>query len=132
MKRLVALLLAIICICSTCTAFAAENSRRAKYIRFIPTEVVAESKKVKVTGYFVNLNDDYEVMNFSDFKMTVRYNNKVIAEGNFGTLKEFTVPPLGMVKRTFTFNERRNIKTGTYICDIDFDCVISCSFEYWE
>lgn len=131
MKRLAALLLTIICLCATYSVCAAENSRTAKYIHFIPTEVIAESNKVKVVGYFVNLNDDVEVLNFKEFNMTVYYNEKVIAEGSFGKLPEFTIPALGMRKQTLKFNVRKNIKVGTYICGEDFRCDFSCKFSAW-
>lgn len=130
MKRIAALFLVLVCLCSTCTAFA-ENSRTAKLLHFIPTEVVVETNSVKVTGYFVNLNEDVEVLNFRDFKMTVYYNNKVIAEGTFGALPEFTIPALGMKKQTLKFKERRNIKTGSYTCEEDFRCDFACKFSSW-
>lgn len=132
MKKLVALLLVVICLCSTSTALCARDAPIGYYIRFIPTLITVGTDTVKVVGYFVNLNDDVAVKNFKEFKLSVYQNGKLISKGDFGTINQFTVEPLSVWKQTFTFNGKHGLKIGTYSCDEEYSCTFSCKFTYVE
>lgn len=133
MKRIVALFLVIVCVCATSTVLAARDAPIGYYIRFLPTLITVSKDYVKVTGYFVNLNDDVEVKNFREFEMTLYQNGKQICKGNFGTINQFTVPPLDMYKQSFTFKGKfNNLKVGTFSCDESYSSAFSCKFSYSE
>ncbi|MBR5111703.1 MAG: hypothetical protein IK099_16100 [Clostridia bacterium] len=132
MKKTVALLLALACLCSVSTALCARDAPIGYYIRFIPTTITVGSDTIKVVGYFVNLNTDVAVKNFKEFEMSVYENNKLVAKGDFGTINQFTVEPLGLWKQSFTFNGKHSMKTGTYACDEKYSCTFSCKFSYVE
>ena len=130
MKRLVALLLVLVFVCSAFPALAARDAPIGYYIRFLPTLITVGNDYIKLEGYFVNLNSDVAVKNFKEFEMSVYENNKLIAKGNFGTINQFTVEPLGMWKQTFTYNGKHSMKIGTYSCDEKYSCTFSCKFSY--
>ncbi|MBR3016629.1 MAG: hypothetical protein IKH57_06065 [Clostridia bacterium] len=130
MKRTVALLLVFTCLCATSSALCARDAPIGYYIRFIPTMITVGSETIKVEGYFVNLNSDVEVKNFKEFEMSVYENNKLVAQGDFGTINQFTVEPLGVWKQTFTFNGKHSMKIGTYSCDEKYSATFSCKFSY--
>ena len=130
MKKLVALVLVLACLCAVSPALCARDAPIGYYIRFIPTVITAGTDSLKVEGYFVNLNDDLEVKNFTEFNLSLYQNNKLIVKGNFGTINQFTVAPLGMKKQTFTFKGKHSMKVGTYACDEKYSCTFSCKFSY--
>ena len=132
MKKLLAVFLVIICLFNVSSALAARDAPIGYYIRFLPTLIIVSSDSIKVEGYFVNLNPDVEVKNFKEFKMNVYENNKLIAQGNFGTINQFTVSPLSLWKQSFTFNGKHSMKIGTYSCDEKYSCTFSCNFTYVE
>ncbi|MBR3109444.1 MAG: hypothetical protein IKH30_19990 [Clostridia bacterium] len=132
MKRLVALLLVIACVCATSTALCYRDAPIGYYLRFVPTMITVGSSYVKVTGYFVNLNDDVEILNITKLKMNIYQNNKKILQGDFGTISQFSIPPLDMYKITLTFKGKNSLKVGTYACDENYSSKFSCSFSYYE
>ena len=53
MKRLVALLLVLVFVCSAFPALAARDAPIGYYIRFLPTLITVGNDYIKVEGYFV-------------------------------------------------------------------------------
>ena len=102
------------------------------YIHYIPTKLVISSKEVEVEGYFVNLNESTRVGNFTDFSMEIGYAGETLIEADFGDLKQFMVPALGVLKHRFTISypNGHNLTNGTYTCDDSYYAIISCSLQY--
>lgn len=132
MKKIVALILTLACLCCASAALCERDAPIGYYIRFIPTLIKVGSDTVKVEGYFVNLNNDVAVKNFKEFNLNVYQNGKLISKGDFGTINQFTVEPLGVWKQTFTFNGKHGLSIGTYACNEDYSCTFSCKFTYVE
>ncbi|MBR5110035.1 MAG: hypothetical protein IK099_07555 [Clostridia bacterium] len=128
-KRLIALGLTLVLICSASVAFADTVSDR---IHFVPTVIKVTSDSVTVEGYFVNLNTSYYVENFRNFTLRVYMDGDLLLKGDFGTLNKFSVSPLGTRIQSFTWNGRQGLKTGTYSCDDSFNCTWSGSFTQYR
>lgn len=91
----------------------------ANLIRYIPVVIIIDDD-INVLGYFVNLNDNVAVGNFYDFELTVYASGKRIADGEFGTINQFTIEPLGSVLQAFTFEGAgKQYQSGTYVCKDD-------------
>ena len=128
-KRLVAVGLILVIICSASVAFADTVSDR---IHFIPTTIKVTSDSVTVEGYFVNLNSNYYVENFKNFTLRVYMEGDLLLKGDFGTIHKFTVSPLGTRMQSFTWNGRQGLKVGTYSCDDSFYCIWGGSFTQYR
>lgn len=98
-------------------------------IHFIPTTVDVTDSAVTVKGYFINLNENYRVSNFREYEMDLYIDGELIVSGNFGTINNFTVEPMGMVYQTFTFNGAHDLNVGSYVAGDDWYCVVSCTFS---
>lgn len=84
--------------------YAASGSVIPEWIKFIPTWISVTSNQVKVEGYFVNFNHEHSVKTFREFSMDVYVDGRLIVSGDFGTINDFTIEPLGMKFQSFTFN----------------------------
>lgn len=129
MKRVFAVVLALALMVSAlfCTGASADMG---DLIRFIPTEITVSTNKVLVEGYFVNLNDDVTVKNFTNFEMDVYLDGDLLVSGSFGTINEFSVKPMGVKYQSFTFNGEHDLNEGTYTCGDKFYAVFTCDFKY--
>ena len=101
-------------------------------IHFIPVTMEVSSKKVSVSGYFVNLNSDKAVEDFRDFEMDVYLEGKLLSSGDFGDLSDFTINPFGVKYFTFNYNGKHSLKNGNYKCNDRTYCVISCTFTSYD
>ena len=98
-------------------------------IRFLPTTITVSTNKVVVEGYFVNLNQDVTVSNFTDFEMNVYLSGDLLVEGSFGTINSFSISPLRTKYQSFTFNGAHDLNNGTYTCNDNFYTAFSCNFK---
>ena len=128
-KRLIALGLTLVILCSASVAFADTITDR---VHFVATTIKVTSDSVKVEGYFVNLNISYYVKNFRNFTLRVYMDGDLLLTGDFGTLNHFYVSPLGTRSQSFTWNGRHGLKVGTYSCDDSVNCVWSGSFTQYK
>ena len=99
-------------------------------IRFIPTEIVVSTNKVEVSGYFVNLNADVTVKDFTDFEMEVYQDGELLVEGSFGEIDAFSIKPLSVQYQSFTFNGAHDLNEGTYSCGDAVYAVFTCNYKY--
>ncbi len=110
---------------------AAKTPDIGDLIKFIPTKYTVTSNRISVEGYFVNMNTDKIVKNFTDFEMKFYDSDgDLLASGNFGDLNTFSISPLRMKAYTFNYNGSHNLKTGTYVAGDAYCCVISMSFTW--
>lgn len=97
---------------------SAASGVEPNWIRFIPSAIEVSSDKVTVEGYFINMNSSHAVRSFKEFSMDVYRDGSLIVSGEFGTINDFTIEPLGMRFQRFTFNgSHRNHSNGYYTCD---------------
>ena len=97
-------------------------------IHFIPTTIDVTSENVKVSGYFVNLNNT-SVSTFEDYKMDVYRNGNYLVGGSFGKINDFTINPYSVKYQSFTFTGGdHGLNHGSYSCDDRCYCVASFSF----
>ena len=68
MKRFFAVVLALTLMVASLSCVSAKADM-GDLIRFLPTEIEVLENKVTVEGYFVNLNKNTTVKNFTDFEM---------------------------------------------------------------
>ena len=129
MKRIASALLALTLLVSSLFCFHVKADI-GDLIRFLPTEIEVLENKVTVKGYFVNLNEDVTVKNFTDFEMMVYLSGDLLVEGDFGDINQFSIKPLGVKYQSFTFNGSHDLNEGSYTCDDEFYTVFSCSFSY--
>lgn len=109
----------------------AANTDVADLIRFIPTSVEVTTSKTVVAGYFVNLNYNRTVSNFTKFNMSVFDGGDKLIEGSFGTINSFEIAPLGMKYQSFSFSgDYTNVmRPGKYTCGDQVYASFSCSFS---
>ena len=125
-KRMTAILLILATLIPvTLTGALADTGDR---IHFVPTRIIVKTSSVTVEGYFVNLNTNCDVKNFSDFKMSVYKNGSLLVNGSFGEIHHFTVYAMGTKYQSFTFNGYHDLRNGTYECDDSYYCKFSCRF----
>lgn len=132
MKRTISVLLAaVLLVCSMVFSVSATPSR-GDLVRFVPTEMTVTDAKVKVEGYFVNLNTDVVVFNFREVEMTVYIEDEELVSGDFGTINQFEVEPLEAYYQSFTFNNKDGLKAGSYDCDETVYAMFSARFSTKE
>ena len=129
MKRVIAVVLTLTLMVTAlfCTSASADIS---DLIRFIPTEIVVSANKVEVSGYFVNLNADVTVKDFTDFEMEVYQDGELLVEGSFGEIDAFSIKPLSVQYQSFTFNGAHDLNEGTYSCGDAVYAVFTCNYKY--
>lgn len=101
-------------------------------IRYLPTQIEITKESVFVDGYFVNLNPHTKVGSFSEASMAVYLSGEMLIEGDFGTLNDFSMPPLSLMHQTFTFrgDYTDTLNEGTYLCDDTFYVCFDFTFSY--
>ena len=115
-------------------ADAAGDEAKSRYdylgekIHFVPQRIIVAPNRVEVQGYFINLNSDYAVGNFENFKMDVYQGRDLLVSGHFGTVNRFILEPFGTKYQTFIFNGRHRLNNGKYACDDRTHCV--CSYRF--
>lgn len=129
MKRIAAVLLVLTLMATSLFCLTA-NAEIGDLIRFLPTEIEVQEDKVVVEGYFVNLNQDITVKNFTDFEMAVYLSGDLLVEGEFGEINEFSIKSMGTKYQSFTFNGPHELNEGIYTCDDSFYVTFACSFLY--
>ena len=131
MKRLTAavLTLALILTALFCTG-ASASPDMSDLLRFIPTEIIVSADKVEVNGYFVNLNEDVTVKNFTDFEIEVYQDGELLVEGSFGEIDAFSIKPLRVQYQSFTFNGAHDLNEGTYSCGDAVYAAFTCNYKY--
>lgn len=129
MKRVIAVVLTLTLMVTAlfCTSASADIS---DLIRFIPTEIVVSTNKVEVSGYFVNLNADVTVKDFTDFEMEVYQDGELLVEGSFGEINAFSIRPLSVQYQSFSFNGAHDLNEGTYSCGDTIYAVFTCNYKY--
>jgi len=98
-------------------------------IRFVPTQITVSNNEVDVDGYFVNLNTKCDVMDFTDFDMTVYLDGSLLVDGRFGAINSFTVKAMGVYPQSFGFSGSHNLRNGVYTCDDHFYATFGASFK---
>lgn len=131
MKRMIAavLTLALMFTALFCTG-ANASPDMSDLLRFIPTEIIVSSDKVEVSGYFVNLNQDVTVKNFTDFEIMVYQDGELLVEGNFGEIDAFSIKPLSVQYQSFTFDGVHELNEGTYSCGDTVYAAFTCNYKY--
>ena len=131
MKRLIAVVLTVTLMVTAlfCTS-AGDSPDMSDLLRFIPTEIIVSADKVEVSGYFVNLNEDVTVKNFTDFEMAVYQDGDLLVEGSFGEINAFSIKPLSIQYQSFTFNGAHDLNEGTYSCGDTIYAVFTCNYKY--
>lgn len=124
-KTLICLML---CACMLSAGMALAASAEGDLIRFLPTYITIEDGDVTVEGYFVNLNEDHAVENFTDFEMEVYIGDTQILDGSFGDINEFTIEPLGLKYQSFTFNGNDSLDDDVAMCDDTVHVLFGCGF----
>lgn len=97
-------------------------------IRFVPTQIIVSNNEVDVDGYFVNLNKQCDVMDFTNFDMTVYLDGSVLVDGRFGTINSFIVRAQSVYPQSFSFSGTHNLRNGVYACDDHFYASFGASF----
>ena len=82
MKRFFAVVLALTLTVASLFCVSAKADM-GDLIRFLPTEIEVLENKVTVEGYFVNLNKNTTVKNFTDFEMQVYLSGDLLVEDAF-------------------------------------------------
>lgn len=128
-KRMIAMILALILMVATlfCTSTRADMS---DLIRFIPTEIIVSANLVEVKGYFVNLNADVTVKNFTDFEIAVYQDGRLLVESSFGEIDPFSITPLGVQYQSFVFDGSHELMEGTYSCGDTIYAAFTCNYKY--
>lgn len=133
MKRWTALILVMVMVASLTLCSANAESSVGDLIRFVPTKLTVEYNKVKVDGYFVNLNSECSVSDFREFDMSVYMEGRLLVDGDFGTINSFEVKAMGIYPQSFTFNGSHSLNYGTYTCDDRVYCTFSARFTaHWK
>lgn len=118
----------ILCACMMSAGMALAASVEGDLIRFLPTYIKIDDGDVTVEGYFVNLNEDHAVKNFTDFEMVVYIEDTQILEGDFGDINEFTIEPLGLKYQSFTFGGYDSLDDDEVMCDDTVHVLFGCDF----
>ena len=131
MKRMIAavLTLALMFTALFCTG-ANASPDMSDLLRFIPTEIIVSTDKVEVSGYFVNLNADVTVKDFTDFEIAVYQDGELLVEGNFGEIDAFSIKPLSVQYQSFTFDGAHDLNEGTYSCGDTIYAAFTCNYKY--
>lgn len=131
MKRMIAavLTLALMFTALFCTG-ANASPDISDLLRFIPTEIIVSTDKVEVSGYFVNLNADVTVKDFTDFEIAVYQDGELLVEGNFGEIDAFSIKPLSVQYQSFTFDGAHELNEGTYSCGDTIYAAFTCNYKY--
>ena len=131
MKRMIAavLTLALMFTALFCTG-ANASPDMSDLLRFIPTEIIVSTDKVEVSGYFVNLNADVTVKDFTDFEIAVYQDGELLVEGNFGEIDAFSMKPLSVQYQSFTFDGAHELNEGTYRCGDTIYAAFTCNYKY--
>ena len=131
MKRMIAavLTLALMFTALFCTG-ANASPDMSDLLRFIPTEIIVSTDKVEVSGYFVNLNADVTVKDFTDFEIAVYQDGELLVEGNFGEIDAFSIKPLSVQYQSFTFDGAHDLNEGTYSCGDTVYAAFTCNYKY--
>ena len=127
-RSLTAVLLCILLLLPA--ASLAEAPEIGDLIHFIPTVITVEEDSVSVEGYFINLNEDKVVSNFTNVEMAIYTEGEQLINGSFGAINEFSVQPLGAVYQIFNFNMDHDLKPGGYVCSDSEYAIVTCSFSY--
>ena len=127
-RSLTAVLLCILLLLPA--ASLAEAPEIGDLIHFIPTVITVEEDSVSVEGYFINLNEDKVVSNFTDVEMAIYTEGELLIDGSFGAINEFSVQPLSAVYQVFNFNMEHSLNPGTYVCGDSEYAIVTCSFSY--
>ncbi len=92
-------------------------------IRFIPVVIDVTKSYVEVQGYFVNMNSNITISDFTNFEMDIYQGGDFIISGYFGKINSFSVYPLSAKYQSFTFtgDYTYGLNTGSYTCD-DLTC----------
>lgn len=127
MKRFTAVVLAMSLIVTAlfCVNVKADTS---DLIRFLPTEIEVNTDEVIVHGYFVNMNKNVTVKNFTEFEMYVYHDGELLVDGDFGTINEFSVRPLGMKYQSFRFTGDHDLPLKDITCDDLYYVSFACSY----
>lgn len=126
LRRILIVVMACVLLLLPASSVSAESY--GKRIHFVPTEITVESQSVTVEGYFVNLNTNVSVGDFSDFQMMVYREEDLLVEGYFGNINKFSISPLSVKFQSFTFNGHHDLNVGRYECD---DTVYAlCGFDF--
>ena len=128
-KKTVAVILCIVILSSSLCMSAFADPPRGNLIHFVPTTIVVDPYSIYVEGYFVNLNTDVTVCNFSDYYMECYQDGYLLVSGYFGTINSFEVYPLSGTFQSFTFTGSHNLNSGTYYCDDSIYCKFECNFQ---
>lgn len=99
-------------------------------IRYIPITITVTDNAVKIDGYFLNLNPDCDVRDFTDFELNLYVDGQLLVSGTFGTLNSFTVRSMGVCRHSLTINGSHSLYNGTYSCDDSFYCSFGARFTY--
>ena len=131
MKRMIAavLTLALMFTALFCTG-ANASPDMSDLLRFIPTEIIVSTDKVEVSGYFVNLNADVTVKDFTDFEMEVYQDGELLVEGSFGEINAFSIRPLSVQYQSFAFNGGHDLNEGPYSCGDTIYAAFTCNYKY--
>ena len=131
MKRMIAavLTLALMFTALFCTG-ANASPDMSDLLRFIPTEIIVSTDKVEVSGYFVNLNADVTVKDFTDFEIAVYQDGELLVEGSFGEIDAFSIKPLSVQYQSFTFDGAHDLNEGTYSCGDTVYAAFTCNYKY--
>ena len=131
MKRMIAavLTLALMFTALFCTG-ANASPDMSDLLRFTPTEIIVSTDKVEVSGYFVNLNADVTVKDFTDFEMAVYQDGELLVEGSFGEIDAFSMKPLSVQYQSFTFDGAHELNEGTYSCGDTVYAAFTCNYKY--
>lgn len=131
MKRVIAVVLTLTLMFTAlfCTG-ANASPDMSDLLRFIPTEIIVSTDKVEVSGYFVNLNADVTVKDFTDFEMEVYQDGELLVEGSFGEINAFSIRPLSVQYQSFSFNGAHDLNEGTYSCGDTIYAVFTCNYKY--
>ena len=123
------LILAICAMLMMTTATAMAEPSRGNLVHFVPTVITVTRDSVDVDGYFVNLNQDCDVLNFKEFEMGVYKDGELLISGDFGTINQFTVKSMRTKYQSFTFNQDHDLNPGVYHCNDHYYTAFSCKFS---
>ncbi|MGN0707799.1 MAG: hypothetical protein ACI4JC_07355 [Faecalibacterium sp.] len=130
LKKLAAMVLCCMMLVLTCSTSALAVSEDPNLLRYVPTEMTVTSSKVLVKGYFINMNSKATISNLKSVKMDI-YNTDVgiLASGDFGTIKSFSIKPQSMVEQNMEFSNSYGLNSGIYVCEEDTYAVFDCTYS---
>ena len=129
MKRVAAILLVLTLMLTSLFCLTA-SAEIGDLLRFLPTEIDVQENQVIVQGYFVNLNRNITVKDFTEFEIAVYLSGDLLVEGEFGDINAFSIGPMGTKFQSFTFQGPHELNEGTYTCDDSCYAIFACNFLY--